>query len=259
MVKYDLEFVKPLMNASGMLGFVPDGRGVVDLERLGAFVTNPISLTARSPAHGTRFLSYPGGFLIHSGHPNPGIKAALRHYASRWARSPLPVIVHLLATEPDRLTEMAQRLERAEGVVGIEVGLPPGATIETAVAFAHAAAAGDHAVLLRLPFELAREIGGAAAGQLAARLAEAGVLAASLGPPRGALPGPDGHLVFGRLYGPAIFPLALIAVQALVHAGLNVIGAGGIYSGKQIEAMLAAGAAAVQIDAALWLGGWEKS
>ena len=45
----------PLMNAAGSLGFAPDMRTPVDMSKLGAFITNPISLGPRSPAQGKRF------------------------------------------------------------------------------------------------------------------------------------------------------------------------------------------------------------
>lgn len=258
MLKYDLALSQPLMNAAGALGFYPDRRALPALEAFGAFVTNPISLNARTPARGPRFLPFAGGFLLHSGLPNPGLRAALRRFAPRWARSPVPVIAHLLASEPGELAEMARRLERAEGVIAVEVGLPPGATLETALAFGRAAAAGELAVLLRLPLELAHELGGAAGEGLAARLDEAGVAAVSLGPPRGALAHPSAGRVHGRLYGPALFPQALAAVEALASAGLRVIGAGGVYSRADVQALLDAGAFAVQLDSVIWRGGIEE-
>ncbi|RPI29157.1 MAG: hypothetical protein EHM70_15985 [Chloroflexota bacterium] len=58
------------------------------------------------------------------------------------------------------------------------------------------------------------------------------------------------------MYGPAVFPFALEAVRALAQSGTPVIGAGGVYTPEQAEAMLAAGALAVQLDAVLWKGGW---
>src|SRR5512147_1080331 len=96
MQKYGLHFSTPLMNAAGSLGFAPDPYGPTELEQLGVFVTNPVSLAPRSPAHGERVLSYPGGFLLHTGYPNPGLKNVIRRYAAGWSRSSLPVWVHLL-------------------------------------------------------------------------------------------------------------------------------------------------------------------
>jgi dihydroorotate dehydrogenase (NAD+) catalytic subunit len=108
-------------------------------------------------------------------------------------------------------------------------------------------AAGELPVLARLPLERILE--------LAETAISAGAAAISLCPPRGVLPDSDGKLLRGRLYGPALFPLALAAVQALARSGLPVIGACGVYQPEDIEAMLAAGALAVQLDSVLWRGG----
>jgi dihydroorotate dehydrogenase (NAD+) catalytic subunit len=248
MPKYDLAFAPPLMNAAGSLGFAPDRRGPVDLEQLGAFVTNPVSLRGRSPARDRCVIEFQGGFLLHGGAPNPGLSRVIRRYAAYWARSPLPVLVHLLAEAPVDLAEMARRLENVEGVSGIEVGLPPGCGPGEMLALL-AAAAGELPLVARLPLERAAEL-----GQALAALAELPVAAASLGAPRGSLPAPGGALVSGRLYGPGVYPLALQAVRELARTGLPVIGAGGVYGADQVEAMRSAGALAVQLDAALWLG-----
>jgi dihydroorotate dehydrogenase len=65
----------------------------------------------------------------------------------------------------------------------------------------------------------------------------------------------DGNLVGGRLYGPAQFPVALAAIAEVAKNGIPVIAAGGVETQMQGEAMLAAGALAVQIDIALWKSG----
>ena len=246
MPKYDLSFTPPLMNAAGSLGFAPDTRGPVDLARLGAFVTNPISLRGRSPARDRRVLEYPGGFLLHSGAPNPGLSQAIRRHAAHWARSPVPVLAHLLAEDPNELAEMVKRLEAVEGVSGIELGLPPGCETGAMLELL-AAAAGELPVIARLPLERAAELGQALAAQ-----PDPPVAAISLGAPRGALQAPGGEIVSGRLYGPGVFPLVLQTVRLLTQAGLPVIGAGGVYRSEQAEAMLSAGALAVQLDAVLW-------
>jgi dihydroorotate dehydrogenase (NAD+) catalytic subunit len=247
MAKYGLTFEKPLINAAGSLGFAPDHRSGYDLERLGAFVTNPASPGRRTPAHGTRYLPFSGGFLMHTGYPNPGLKAVLRRYAPQWRRQSLPVWVHLLAQGVDEIAQMVRLLEEVEGVAGLEVGLAADVTPVAAQAFTRAAC-GELPVVVRLPLERA--------SQLAGGVLDAGAAAISLGPPRGALPDSAKGMVSGRLYGPAIFPLALEMVRSLVRAGVPVIGAGGIYQAEQVQAMLAAGAIAVQLDAVLWRG-WQ--
>jgi dihydroorotate dehydrogenase (NAD+) catalytic subunit len=251
MPKTDLYLPKPLMNAAGTLGFSPDFKGPLDLDRLGAFVTNPISWLARTPARGERYIPFSGGFLLHSGYPNPGIKTAIKHNAPRWARSPLPIIVHLLADDPHTLAQMVQSLEGLPGLLGIELGLPP--DIEPGLAYQLAmAAVGELALIVRVPFEHA--CGAKPDHSLFDALAQSGVNALSLAPPRGTLSDAHGSLVSGRLYGPAIFPQALAAVTRLAGLGLSLIAAGGVYTDQDTQAMLSAGAAAVQLDAVLWRG-----
>ncbi len=242
-MKFDLPLNSTLMNAAGSLGFSPGARQSGMAGDLGAFVTNPVSLAPRSPAQNRGLQTFPGGFILHTGHPNPGLKAVIRRHAARWRRLKLPVIVHLLAEGKDEIAVMVEMLENVGGVSAVEVGLPPEASPQLVASLVHSAV-GELPVLARLPLERAME--------LAETATNAGAAAVSLGPPRGALPGPDGRLLRGRLYGPALFPLALAAVQALAKSGLPVIGACGVYQPADIEAMLAAGALAVQLDSALW-------
>jgi dihydroorotate dehydrogenase (NAD+) catalytic subunit len=252
-MKYELHFRSPFVNAAGSLGFAPDPRAPLDLSRLGAFITNPVSSQPRTPASGPRYLPFSGGFLLHTGQPNPGLRAVIRHCAERWRRLGLPVIVHLLAQSAGGLSLMVRRLETVEGVAGIELGLPSGVDNRAACALAKAAG-GELPLIVRLPVERAAEL----ASALALQARETSIAALSLAPPRGALPGLDGALISGRLYGPAMFPLALAALRAMVPTGLSIIGGGGVYTLNQAETMLAAGAVAVELDAVLWKGGLES-
>jgi dihydroorotate dehydrogenase (NAD+) catalytic subunit len=235
----------PILNAAGTLGFAPNRRGSVDLARLGAFVTNPISLKPRHPAAARCLLSFPGGFLLHSGFPNPGFRKAVDQYAERWAKAPLPVIVHLMADHPEELAHMVQRLEGMEGVLGVEVGLRPESSSEEAQELARAAF-GELPIIVQVPPESLES--------LLPGLRGLEMAAISLAAPRGMLSSGDGGLARGRLFGPGLLPAALAAVQAAAGYGLPVIGSGGVYTEADVEAMLAAGAQAVQLDAVLWRG-----
>jgi dihydroorotate dehydrogenase (NAD+) catalytic subunit len=243
MAKHDLAFDPPIMNAAGSLGFFPDLHGPIDWGMMGAFVTNPVSLTPRTPAHGTRFEAFPGGFLLHTGYPNPGMSQVLRRYAGHWSGSPLPVIVNLLARGAEEVAKMARRLETVEGVSGLEVGVISDASVERVIELTKAAC-GELPVIMRLPMEHSLELASAAI--------QAGAVAVSLAPPRGIFPTQDGELVHGRLYGPAILPLALRMVYELAELSIPTIGAGGIYTQEHKKAILAAGALAVQLDGLLW-------
>jgi len=254
MPKSDLYFSKPLLNAAGTLGFSPDPKSPVELSQLGAFVTNPVSWAPRTPAKGDRYIPFPGGFLLHTGYPNPGLNAVIRQHARRWARSPIPVIVHLLAQEPATLRRMVERLEGVEGVMGIEIGLPP--DIDPGLASEMGlAAVGELASIVRLPLESVA--GGYHHAAALEAILHTGASAFSLAPPRGILTGAGGSLVSGRLYGPGLFSQASAAIIKLVEMGIPTIGAGGIYSREQADTMLSAGAIAVQLDAVLWRGDYQ--
>jgi dihydroorotate dehydrogenase (NAD+) catalytic subunit len=101
-------------------------------------------------------------------------------------------------------------------------------------------------MIARLPLKNACE--------LAPTLVDFDLAAISLCPPRGALPSPAGEIIHGRIYGPAVFPLALATVEKLVETGIPIIAGGGVYNHQDIETMLSAGAFAVQLDTALWCG-----
>jgi dihydroorotate dehydrogenase (NAD+) catalytic subunit len=242
--KHDLTVDPPIMNAAGFLGFSDEARRLVDIRGLGAVVTNPLTLGPRSPSQGPRVVEFPGGFLLHTGLPGPGLEAVVRRHRRRWAALQGKLIVHLMARDPDEMSRMADRLAGIDEVGALEVGLGEVDSAEAASLIA-AASSSLRPVLAHLPLDRPREVALAAAG--------AGAGALVLAPPRGAQRLPDGRTVHGRLYGPAIFPLAMRALETWLELRVApVIGAGGVYSREAMDAMLAAGASAVQLDGVLW-------
>jgi dihydroorotate dehydrogenase (NAD+) catalytic subunit len=258
MIRQDLYLPSPWMNAAGMLGFAPPARWPVN-EPMGAFVTNPISLAPRTPAAERGLQSYPGGALLHSGLPNPGLSRVIHRYAVRWEQSSLPVWAHLIGSNPAEIHQMVQRLEGREGIMAIELGLPPEARGNEALAFVEAAF-GEIPLVVHLPLTAAGE-------PWLNDLPGLGASAISLGAPRGALRrqgGPlqeqtgaqskNGSLLSGRLYGPSLFPLMMAAVQAARRIGIPLIAGAGIYRRQDAQALRDAGAWAVQLDTVLWRG-----
>jgi len=251
--KFDLAFSRPILNAAGSLGYTPDMDGPVAQHLLGAFVTNPVSLSPRTPAHGKRLLSFPGGTLLHTGYPNPGLSAILKKYSLAWSRAALPVIVHLLVQSPPETAFMLERLEGLEGLMAVELGLDSNTDPGTARTITKAAVRVELPVIVRVPFERAYALG--------VEAMQAGAAAVSFAPPRGALPGegnqspPGPHLHTGRLYGPAFFPMVVELTCTLVAQDMCVIPSGGIYHPEQADSLVQAGALAVQIDSALWRAG----
>lgn len=247
--KQGLTLKAPLLNAAGTLGFAAEARGACDLGRLGGFITNALTWTPRTPAAPPNAVAGPDGLLLHTGLPNPGVRAALREQGRVWAREfrrrGMPVIVHLAATTPAEVRHSVSWLERAEGVQGLELGLRDDVDAAELTALVRAAR-GNLPVMVRLPLETAAVLAGPAAQAGADALTVAA-------PPRVTLE-TAGPPVTGRGYGPGYFAPALKAVQAVLalELGLPVIGAGGVFTAEQAHTLLAAGAAAVQLDAVLW-------
>lgn len=242
--KRELVLDPPWINAAGFLPPQSPTGSLGEPLRIGAWVTPATSLAPRSPAHGPRLLSFPGGFLLHTGHPNPGISNMLRRDRPAWRALGLPVVVHLLAGDARELSKLVERIESMEEVGAIELAL--GETPDPEVgAWLRAALTAQLPVIAQFPI-------GTPVGR--ARLAaEAGAAAVSAGPPRGTLPGPSGSLVTGRLYGPSLLPHGLHTVESwTAELRVPVLGSGGVTSAGAMEALFRTGAAGVILDTILW-------
>ena len=178
MFKQDLTFSTPYMNAAGTLGFAPDYRAPVPWDSFGAFVTNPLSLRPRKPTAKPALIEYPGGFLLHTGLPNPGLTAAIKKYARRWADSRLPVIVHLMADRPEETMRMVQSLEELENIAAVELGFAP-LLADDIILLTIEMSLGELPLIVSLPVEQVLSLG--------PRVIQEGAVAISLAAPRGML------------------------------------------------------------------------
>ena len=247
---------RPLVNAPGTLGFEPNPRRKPFISQLAAFVTNPISFRARYPAGDRAYLPFQGGYLLHTGLPNPGFRRVLSRYKQRWAAAPLPVLPHLLAETPESLGVMVKELEGLENIQAVEFSIHPDCDPAGLQHFFNAAA-GELPIIPCLAPE-----------QVPALLDTLRSLmpsAVHILQPRGTLPGADGRLVSGRLFGPAVYPVMLRCVQTIISAGLPVIASGGITDRQEIDAFLNQGVMAIGLDSVLWgvdpgqsMHGWNQ-
>ncbi len=243
-MKRDLYFSKPLMNAAGSLGFFPNLRDFENLGGLfGAFVTNPLSLRPRQPTTEPTVIEYQGGFLLHTGLPNPGIHAALKKYSAKWTRSDLPIIVHLMADRPEETQNMVRMLESQENVMAVELGFAP-LLANDILMLTLEMCLGEIPLIFSLPVEQVLSVG--------PRLIQDGAQAISISAPRGALVNENKQVTTGRLFGPALFAQTLDTDQSDAKLGIPIIGSGGVWSKENADTMLSVGALAVQVDAALW-------
>jgi dihydroorotate dehydrogenase len=189
-------------------------------------------------------MNFSGGFLLHTGHPNPGVSEILRRHSKRWLKIPRPVIVHIIVQSAIEAAQLTQRVAEAEGASGIEINVGE-QNAEEVEAFVRASTEGQ------LPVVAQVQLGSEMAIVQAAL--QGGAVAISIGPPRGVLPITEREVVHGRLYGRSIFPLALRYVEQLVDViEVPIFSGGGIFTTSQIQAMLDVGATAVQLDGILW-------
>ena len=248
--KNPLELTTPVMTAAGTFGYGDVYRDALNVDKLGAIVTNPITYEGWSPARGTRVVPLRTGVLMHTGLPNPGLTKAVRKYRHLWVALPVPIVVHLVATTEDHIRKGAARLDEEDGVNAIELGLNDDITWQDAEHLVRAATSRtEKPVMVRLPmldaFEIADAVVDAGADAL--------VISA---PPRGTARDPrSGQLVTGRIYGPMVKPIALHAVERIASRidEVPIIGAGGIHTPMDARDFIEVGATAVQVDAVTWI------
>jgi dihydroorotate dehydrogenase len=243
-MKRDLYFSKPLINAAGSLGFTPDPRNGIPLDSFGAFVTNPISLRPRLPTAHPALVEFPGGFLMHTGLPNPGFSTVLKKYSAKWDRADLPIIVHLMADRPEETQRMVRELENVDNVMAVQLGFAP-LLADDIILMNLEMCQGEVPLIFALPHEQVLTLG--------RQLMDGGASAISIAPPRGAMYDKAGNLITGRMYGQSLFPRALDVVRSAAMSGIKIIGSGGVWSDADVESMLKAGAMAVETDAQLWV------
>lgn len=246
--KYSLIVDSPVMNAAGTMGFANAYHTLVKMGKLGAFVTNPVTLGRRSPARGPRVVPLDAGVLLHTGLPNPGLSGVIKEFQAVWYESPVPIIMHIVGTTSDEIRRMVRRLDEIESVAALELGLRDDITWEEAAALVEAATEAEKPILVRIPVYDAYEVAHVAADAGADAL----VVAA---PPRGtARDRHTGRLVGGRVYGPLVKPMILRLVEVLAQRldDIPIIGAGGIHSPQDARDYLEVGAVAVQVDSVIW-------
>jgi dihydroorotate dehydrogenase (NAD+) catalytic subunit len=246
--KNTLTVETPVMPAAGTLGYGDLYRDLIDFEKLGAFVTNPVTAQPWSPASGTRVVPLDAGVLMHTGLPNPGLTKIISKYRAMWKVMPLPVIVHVIATTVEDIRRCVSQIDREDSIDAIELGLNDEVSLSDADWFVHTAVEKtEKPIIVRLPLTDIESLGRTAAD------AGADALVVSA-PPRGTARDAGGRLIGGRIYGPLVKPIVLRVVGQMVRkVDIPIIGAGGIHSPEDARDYLEAGARAVQVDSVTWV------
>lgn len=256
-----LALANPVMVAAGCGG---SGRELVpfgDLADLGALVTRSVTLDPRAGGAPPRAVETHGGLLSDTGLQGPGLQTFLATDLPWLAQQRVRTVVSVAGSSLGEWAELARRVGMSPGVSGIEVNLAWPADRVGRDSFQAgkvlAAVRRDVPrgvpVLAKIPADLPHLVDVARA--VVKEGADAVVVAAAvpgLAIDRRTLrPALGGGT--GTLSGPAFHAVAVAALWE-VHSALPdvpLVGSGGVRDGLDALAMLAAGARAVQVGAAV--------
>jgi dihydroorotate dehydrogenase (NAD+) catalytic subunit len=258
-----LRLANPIIAASGTFGYGLEFAHLVDLNRLGGFVTKGISLQPMEGAPAPRLCETPSGMLNAVGLQNVGVEVFVKDKLPLLRKYNTHIIVNVFGVCLEDYIEVIQRLEDAEGISayelniscpnvkkgGLQFGSDP-ALVEEVVGAARKAAQKRPLWVKLMP--LVTDIG------LIAKTAEqAGADALTVA---NTFPGMAidfrtqksllGNLT-GGLSGPAIKPITLRLVWEVSKAvNLPIIGLGGVETVADVLDYVSVGATAVQVGTA---------
>lgn len=260
-----IELAHPVLNGSGTFDVIAARRafGETLLEHFpfSAFVSKTITPLPRDGNPPPRIFETPAGMINSIGLPNKGLEGFLASDLPELADLPVPLIVSVMGTSREEFVRLVEGVAPRQEVSALELnvscpnvksGLIVGEEPEETLALVRAlrGLASKPLIVKLTPniadpasVALAAEEGGADAVSLINTLKATAVDPVTLGPWLGA-----GR---GGLSGPAVRAIALEQVGAVAAAvRVPVIGMGGIESGADALALIAAGATAVAVGTA---------
>jgi len=257
-----IKLKNPVLTASGTFGYGEEYADFVDLNRLGGVIVKGISWKPIAGNPPPRIWETPSGMLNAIGLENPGVEVFLREKLPFLRQYDTAVIVNIFGCSVDDYLAVAERLDGAEGVSGIEVNISCPNVKAGGMAFGTDVKATFELLLTvrkatRLPLiaKLSPNVTDVTDFAKAAR--DAGCDGLSLintllgmaidvrtGKPRLAN-------CTGGLSGPAIRPVAVrMAWQVARAVSLPIIGMGGIVTAEDALEFILAGASAVAVGTA---------
>lgn len=257
-----LSLRNPVMTASGTFGYGREFSNLLNLHRLGGIVVKGISLLPRPGNPPPRIVETACGMLNAIGLENVGVERFITEKMSYLKGLDTPVIVNILGDSVEEYGEIARRLDRVEGISGLEVNISCPNVKKGGVAFGtvpEMAATVTKAVrqATRLPVIIKLSPNVTDIVLMARAVEDAGADGISL---INTLIGmaidtktrkPRLANVIGGLSGPAIKPVALRMVWQVASAvSIPVIGIGGITTADDAIEFLLAGATAIQVGTA---------
>ncbi len=260
----ELVLCNPVIPASGCFGYGLEYSGIVDVQRLGAFVSKGITPEPRTGNPMPRITETPSGMLNAIGLQNPGIRGFIRKYPKIWESWRVPAIVNISAESVEDFAMMARALDDVPGVAALEVniscpninaggfcfGWDPEMSAQVTQAVRQATT---------LPMIVKLSPGAVDVIEIAQAVEDAGADAVSL---INTLVGmsidtrtrrPVLANNTGGLSGPAVKPVAVRMVFQVAQAvGIPIVGLGGISKLDDALEFLMAGASAIQVGTAVF-------
>lgn len=261
----ELRLTNPVIAASGCFGYGQEYAGVIDVQRLGAFVSKGITPRPRSGNDMPRIAETPGGMLNAIGLQNPGILGFVKKYPPLWSNWRVPAIVNISAEAVEDYAMMARILDEQPGIAGIEVNISCPNIARGGYCFGwdpEMSADVTRAVraVTTLPVIVKLSPGAVDVVSVAQAVEEAGADAVSL---INTLVGmaidvkgrrPVLANITGGLSGPAVKPIALRMVyQVAAAVKIPIIGMGGIMGLQDALEFFMAGATAIQVGTAIFV------
>jgi dihydroorotate dehydrogenase (NAD+) catalytic subunit len=265
-----LRLKNPILAASGTFGYGLEFAPILDLNRLGGFVTKGLSKEQIAGNPPPRIVESASGMINSIGLQNVGVERFVREKLPKLARLETAVFANVFGYAPEDYLAVLERLEAAEGLAGYELnvscpntkhgGLQFGADpalLREVVGMCRKAVSSSRPLMVKLSPNVgdiaamarAAEDAGADALSLVNTFQALAVDARTRKPRIGA--------GFGGLSGPAIKPIALRMVyQAAKAVKIPVVGLGGIATGEDVAEFLVAGASAVEVGTASF---WDPS
>lgn len=258
----DLDLAYPTLMASGCYGSGEEFEPFVDLAKIGGVVLKSVTRAPRLGNPTPRLVQTPAGMLNAIGLQNPGIEWYLDHDAAKFAKRPCAVIGSVAGFSVDDYAYVAERLGARPEIHALEVNIScPNVAHEgetfacdpklTASVVKAVRAVTDKTLIVKLSpnvtdiASIAREAQDAGADALAVINTVRGMAI-------------DVHAwkprlgnVTGGLSGPAIRPIAVLAVYEVARAvTIPIIGQGGIETVSDALEFFLAGASAICIGTA---------
>ncbi|HEY1728979.1 MAG TPA: dihydroorotate dehydrogenase [Candidatus Baltobacteraceae bacterium] len=257
-----LELAYPTLMGSGCYGSGEEYSPFIDLARVGAVVLKSVTRQPRLGNVGPRLVPTPSGMLNAIGLQNPGIDYYLEHEVRKFSDRPCAVIGSVAGFSVEDYVEVAERLTARDEIDALEVNIScPNVASEGETFACNPNLTGQvvKAVrkVVRKPLIVKLSPNVTDIGSIAREAEAAGADAlAVINTVRGMAIDverwkPRLGNVTGGLSGPAIRPIAVLAVYEVARAvRVPIVGQGGIETTSDALEFLLAGASAISIGTA---------